>query len=130
MSTVLSALGRVRVFADFMNSHGSRLEVFIGREPFWRDVRFWFRSISWTPDTKTVAYALPLTLKTLTSADEGMEQPPTLSMQDEQCQQLMDELWRVGFRPSEGSGSAGSLAATERHLADMRHLVFKTKPTK
>ncbi len=113
-----------------MNTHGSRTEVFIGREPFWREVRFWFRSISWTPDTKTVAYGLPLTLKTITPDEEGAEQPPTLSMRDEQCQQLMDELWRVGFRPSEGSGSSGSLAATERHLADMRHLVFKTKPTK
>ena len=113
-----------------MNTHGNRLEAIVAREPFWRDVKFWFRQISWSPDCKTVAYALPLTLKTITPDEEGMEQPPTLSMRDEQCQQLMDELWRVGFRPSEGSGSAGSLAATERHLADMRHLVFKTKPTK
>jgi len=36
----------------------------------------------------------------------------------------MDELWQCGLRPSEGSGSAGSLAATERHLADMRKLAF------
>lgn len=36
------------------------------------------------------------------------------------AQQLMDELWRCGVRPSEGSGSAGSLAATERHLKDMQ----------
>jgi hypothetical protein len=28
-----------------------------------------------------------------------------------------------GIRTSEGSGSAGSLAATERHLADMRAIV-------
>lgn len=40
------------------------------------------------------------------------------------AQMLMDELWRCGLRPTEGTGSAGSLAATERHLADMRRLVF------
>lgn len=45
----------------------------------------------------------------------------------EDAQRLMDELWGVGLRPSEGSGSAGSLAATERHLADMRALVFDGK---
>ena len=32
---------------------------------------------------------------------------------------------QCGIRPSEGSGSAGSLAATERHLHDMRALVFR-----
>lgn len=41
-----------------------------------------------------------------------------------QAQELMDELWRCGIRPSEGKGSAGSLAATERHLEDMRQIAF------
>lgn len=49
---------------------------------------------------------------------------PTLSMQVETAQALMDELWRCGLRPTEGTGSAGSLAATERHLADMRAIAF------
>lgn len=39
------------------------------------------------------------------------------------AQQLMDELWNAGVRPTE-QGSAGQLAATERHLADMRQLAF------
>jgi hypothetical protein len=45
----------------------------------------------------------------------------TLSMKD--SQRLMDELWKCGLRPSEGSGSAGSLRATENHLSDMRKIV-------
>jgi hypothetical protein len=45
------------------------------------------------------------------------------------AQQLMDELWHVGLRPSEGTGSAGSLAATQRHLHDMRALVAKALST-
>ena len=42
-------------------------------------------------------------------------------------QVLMDDLWNCGLRPSEGTGSAGSLKATQEHLKDMRQLVFKDK---
>jgi len=40
-------------------------------------------------------------------------------------QVMMDDLWNCGVRPTEGSGSAGSLKATQNHLEDMRKLVFK-----
>lgn len=45
---------------------------------------------------------------------EGLRYDPALTLEPEQAQALMDELWRTGLRP------------TERHLADMRALVFKT----
>lgn len=45
---------------------------------------------------------------------------PTLSLQPCAAEQLMDQLWDCGLRPSEGSGSAGAMAATQLHLADMR----------
>lgn len=45
---------------------------------------------------------------------------PTLSLRLREAQELMDGLWACGLRPTEGSGSAGSLAATERHLRDMQ----------
>jgi len=45
---------------------------------------------------------------------------PSMHLQYEEAQRLMDEFWRCGLRPSEGTGSAGSLAATERHLNDMQ----------
>jgi hypothetical protein len=51
--------------------------------------------------------------------------PPFLSIQSGEAQRLMDELWHCGIRPTEGHGSVGQLAATERHLEDMRTLVFK-----
>lgn len=50
---------------------------------------------------------------------------PTLRIENTMAQQLMDNLWQCGLRPSEGSGSAGSLAATQKHLEDMRRLVFE-----
>ena len=50
---------------------------------------------------------------------------PPVTLDKTAAQKLIDELWDCGLRPSEGSGSAGCLAATQRHLEDMRTLVFK-----
>lgn len=49
----------------------------------------------------------------------------TLLISSDTGQALMDDLWRCGLRPTEGAGSAGAMAATQRHLEDMRTLVFK-----
>ena len=58
---------------------------------------------------------------------EGARVDPFVTVDVNVAQDLMDELWRCGLRPREGTGSAGSLAATERHLNDMRRLVFDGK---
>lgn len=47
----------------------------------------------------------------------------TLSM--DAAQNLMDELWFLGFRPERGEMSVGQVAATEKHLQDMRSIVFE-----
>ena len=57
--------------------------------------------------------------------DDGVEQPVPLSIGRTEAQVLMDDLWHCGYRPTEGTGSAGSLMATEKHLADMRKIAFK-----
>jgi len=55
-----------------------------------------------------------------TEQSEHCIQEPFLRLRTTEAQLLMDELWNCGIRPSEGTGSAGSLAATERHLKDMQ----------
>ena len=60
----------------------------------------------------------------MSSVTQNSITSPSLTMNKTEAQELMDQLWRCGIRPSEGSGSAGSLAATEKHLNDMRKLVF------
>jgi len=50
---------------------------------------------------------------------------PTCHISKREAQTLMDDLWGAGLRPSEGTGSAGSLKATENHLEDMRKIVFQ-----
>jgi len=59
---------------------------------------------------------------------DGLYTEPAFVMSIDSAQLLIDELWNCGIRPTEGSGSAGALAATQRHLDDMRALVFKQKP--
>lgn len=60
----------------------------------------------------------------MSHVDEGRIVDPFLVLSLETAQLLMDELWACGLRPSEGTGSAGSLAATERHLKDMKTIAF------
>jgi hypothetical protein len=50
---------------------------------------------------------------------------PAFSLTPESAQTIVDELWLLGIRPSEGAGSAGQLAATQAHLKDMQRLVFE-----
>lgn len=65
--------------------------------------------------------AEPLTLKTRAAGEFTL---PMVTLDTTSAQQLMDELWGCGLRPSEGTGSAGSLAATERHLKDMQTIAM------
>jgi len=71
--------------------------------------------------TNGVAYARPLVME---SCEAAVVPEPVVSLPMEDAQTLMDELWRAGIRPTEGAGSAGSMAATERHLKDMQSITF------
>lgn len=57
--------------------------------------------------------------------DERMPPETSFQMDKDTAQTLMDDLWNAGLRPTEGTGSAGALRAVERHLEDMRRLVFE-----
>ena len=58
--------------------------------------------------------------------DDGgcVSNEPFATLEKESAQQLMDDLWRCGIRPTEGEGTAGSMRAVERHLADARAIAF------
>lgn len=55
----------------------------------------------------------------------GTEFDHAMSIHPDSAQMLMDQLWDVGVRPTQGHGSVGQLDATQRHLNDMRLLVAK-----
>lgn len=64
----------------------------------------------------------PLTMRKVEPGDYVGD--ATFRLSNTAAQALMDELWGCGLRPSEGTGSAGSLAATERHLKDMQAIAL------
>lgn len=71
---------------------------------------------------RAISVGAPIEMKPY---DPASYMPPTLLLRTETAQHLMDSLWRCGLRPTEGTGSAGALAATQRHLDDLRKIVFK-----
>ncbi len=87
-----------------------------------RDIELLFWRLDRTTDGNVRRYGRILELYT---PEPGAHVQPTATIEYEQAQQMMDELWTCGLRPTEGSGSAGCLAATERHLKDMQRLVFE-----
>lgn len=72
-------------------------------------------------DRTTGAVAQP---PTFTPPDPGQYADPTFRLDDTAAQQLMDELWNCGVRPTAGKGSAGQLAAVQAHLADMQKIAM------
>ena len=55
--------------------------------------------------------------------EEGMPHFPFLELAYEDAQNLTDELYYCGVRPTDGAGTAGSMKATQNHLEDMRAIV-------
>lgn len=69
-----------------------------------------------------MAVGRPIIMETV--ENEGSFIEPTLRLSFDQAQYLIDQLWRCGLRPTEGAGSAGAMAATEKHLKDMQTIAM------
>lgn len=83
--------------------------------------------ISYWYKRNNCADALPVQFK---KTELYTEINPLISVNENEAQKLMDQMWSVGIRPSNGEGSVGQLAATENHLNDMRSIVAKYTGTK
>ena len=90
------------------------------RDIFRNVVEFYFYELTREPRQEHIGEVVMRPL-----AEGADPSSPTFVLPMENAQCLMDDLWRIGLRPSEGAGSAGSLRATERHLEDMRRVVAK-----
>lgn len=83
------------------------------------------------PDGKI---AIPTTVTKFTVCERDdpiLDAPaqPVLELTDIDCQTLVDALWAAGFKPREGTGSTGQLAAVERHLEHTTKLLELTLQT-
>lgn len=77
------------------------------------------------PGGSTVAVGLPVVFEEVDGESPIRDDlGPTFSLANDECQGLMDELWRAGFRPSEGTGSAGALRQAEGHIESLRAIAF------
>ena len=110
-----------------MKSCTERVEIRVHREPWLCDrIAVRVARVHSVDGVRTVAVADPLEFTVVDPDDLESEVDPAVRLRVEEAQQLMDELWRAGVRPTEGAGSAGQMAATEKHLEDMRRLVFSS----
>lgn len=77
-------------------------------------------SIYMVQETPThVSVAQPIQMMSVPKEDVSTF-PALMSMSMGMAQELMDSLWQAGLRPSEGTGSAGALKATQDHIKDLR----------
>jgi hypothetical protein len=91
------------------------------REPEWNGVALRLR----VRDGGRAWMAQPLVLA---PHEPGQFSQPFVRLDMGHAQMLIDELWRCGLRPTEGTGSAGALAATQAHLKDMQQLLAQVLP--
>lgn len=109
----------------------NNIELKAWREPWMEDtiaIRIGSRVVNEHGEQTGRAIALPLQYWIIKPEDAGKTFDPTVRVTPTEAQQFMDELWRAGIRPTEAAGSVGQLAATIRHLEDMRTLVFNSNP--
>ena len=93
------------------------------------EIRLLRAPLSWGPDTiemYILDHETRSAVKELVfeAVNQGEHIPVATRFKEDIAQQMMDQLWQAGLRPSEGTGSAGSLAATQNHLADMKQIAF------
>lgn len=106
------------------------MNIYVAREIWADSFSVYIRKINQGENYAHKSIALPVQYRVVTKEDEGLVPMPTLQLKIQEAQELVDALWAAGVRPTEGIGSSGSLAATQKHLEDMRHIVFKSNPIK
>ena len=78
------------------------------------ELRFGVRSGGSATVARPVMYA---------EVQPGQFVEPTAILDEGAAQQLCDELWRAGFRPTQSKAGAGQFDAQQSHIADLSKLV-------
>ena len=90
----------------------------VNRQPYFDGIELY----GFIENKNTLGIAQPLVVE---NGEYGRSSNAFCKLTNSSAQYLIDELWRCGLRPTDGTGSAGSLLATEKHLDDMRKIVAK-----
>lgn len=105
-------------------THSHEREIRCGYMPWKGEFELYLYARDTTDGVCTVSAAKPVAMEQVSEMFAGTHSAPMLSLSEAEAQQLMDELWRAGVRPKDGTGSTGQIAAMQLHLDDMRALVF------
>ena len=60
------------------------------------------------------------------SPDTALSNESIFTLQDGDAQQLMDDLYGLGFRPTEGRSGVQEIKAMKEHIGDLRKIVDTT----
>lgn len=101
------------------------LEIFVDTNFTWSSIDLRIRAGRQSINGEVVKRGEWMKEPLFVKVEEGATPPVAMRLEHLEAQALMDRLWKAGLRPTEGSGSAGSLSATQDHLKDMRTLVFE-----
>lgn len=94
---------------------------FLQRNPAYRGISLYITDDTAQPAGR-VAVATNITFE---STHEALIPQPLTTLELNEAQELMDELWNCGIRPTDGAGSAGAMHRAEMHIADLRKIAFK-----
>lgn len=95
------------------------LEIYTERSLMTRGVRFFL--VTHQPPSFKPSLGTAITFE---EHEEGFRfERPTFELLEKRAQQLFDQLWGAGFRPTDAGSAHGQLQAMDAHLQDMRMLV-------
>lgn len=95
---------------------------YIGSNPMMNGFSFYLRTRE--PYGERFSMALPLVMEEKEPEEAAYVQDPFMTISREMTQELMNELWRNGFRPDKYEADTGALEQARFHLDDLRTILF------
>ena len=71
-----------------------------------------------------VRFALTTEISLKEVEPEALIDGPTMRLCGDEAQQIMNELWRIGIRPKNGTGAVAHTESLQAHLEDLRAVAF------
>ena len=102
----------------------NNIEIFVDTNFAWNSIDLRIRAGRQTVNGDVVKRGEWMKEPLFVKVEEFTTPPVAMRLEHLEAQALMDRLWKAGLRPTEGSGSAGALSATQDHLKDMQKLAF------
>lgn len=100
------------------------MEFRANRDFAWDGIALWL-IVSQSDGKRRVVESLQSAVK---EHQEGDYIEPSMRLNANEAQSLMEALWGAGLRPAEARYPADHVNALRDHLADMRRLVFDVSP--